>query len=344
MGRRGGARPDHDGAGLERIHDMMDRQLGHLIHLVDDLLDIARITRGKIELKKQPVHLETIVNMALETSAGLIAAHRHTLHVEMTPEPLELDADITRMVQVLSNLLNNAAKYTPAGGSISLTTWREDGQAIVAVTDSGIGIAPESIGAVFEMFTQVRGSLDRAQGGLGIGLSLVRRLVELHGGRVAAFSAGQGKGSTFTLRLPLRPGTRHGRPVPVAAHAAVAPAPLRVLVVDDNLDAAESLVALLQALGHTTRVAHDGPQGLAAAREFKPDLAFLDIGLPGMSGYEVARAIRRTWGLRQMTLIALTGWGAQSDQRQSHDAGFDQHLTKPVSLEALEQALAAGAR
>jgi PAS domain S-box-containing protein len=344
MTPRGGAQ-QNDGAGVERIHGMMDRQLGHLIHLVDDLLDIARITRGKIELKKQPVRLDTIVNMALETSAGLIAAHGHTLDVEMTSEPLELDADITRMVQVLSNLLNNAAKYTPAGGKIALTTWREDGQAIVAVTDSGIGIAPESIGAVFEMFTQVRGSLDRAQGGLGIGLSLVRRLVELHGGRVAAASRGQGQGSTFTLRLPLRPGTRHARPAPAAGRAdAAAPAPLRVLVVDDNLDAADSLVALLQMLGHTTCVAHDGPGGLAAARDFKPDLAFLDIGLPGMSGYEVARAIRRTWGLRQMTLIALTGWGAQSDQQQSHDAGFDQHLTKPVSLEALEQALAAGGK
>ncbi|KLU36749.1 hypothetical protein AB595_12270 [Massilia sp. WF1] len=331
----------------QRIHGMMDRQLGHLIHLVDDLLDIARITRGKIELKKEPVLLRTIVATAVETSIALIEAHRHTLGVELPAEPLELEADVTRMVQVLSNLLNNAAKYTPSGGRITLSVWREDGHAVIAVADSGIGIAPESIGSVFEMFTQVRGSLDRAQGGLGIGLSLVRRLVELHGGRVSAFSAGRGQGSTFTVRLPLRPGTPHA--LAPAGQAAVASAPgavgpLRVLVVDDNADAADSLVALLEALGHAARVAHDGVDGLQAVREFLPDLVFLDIGLPGMSGYEVAREIRRTRALPQPVLIALTGWGAQSDQEQSQEAGFDQHLTKPVSLEALEQALAAAPR
>jgi PAS domain S-box-containing protein len=346
---------DKDAASSERVHGMMDRQLGHLIHLVDDLLDIARITRGKIELKKEPVLLRTVVATAVETSTALIETHRHQLAVELPPEPLELEADVTRMVQVLSNLLNNAAKYTPAGGRITLSAWREDGQAVIAVADSGIGIPPDAIGSVFEMFTQVRGSLDRAQGGLGIGLSLVRRLVELHGGRVSAASGGRGEGSTFTVRLPLRPGPP---PAPAPAsetgkgkgqgqgtqRAGSSPGPLRVLVVDDNLDAAGSLVALLQALGHETTVAHDGIQGLQAAREFLPDLVFLDIGLPGMSGYEVARAIRRTEALRQVLLIALTGWGAQSDQQQSQDAGFDQHLTKPVSLEALEQALAAAAR
>jgi CheY-like chemotaxis protein/anti-sigma regulatory factor (Ser/Thr protein kinase) len=249
------------------------------------------------------------------------------------------------MVQVLSNLLNNAAKYTPAGGRVTLAAWREDGHAVVAVSDTGIGIPPEAIGAVFEMFTQVRGSLDRAQGGLGIGLSLVRRLVELHGGRVSAYSAGRGQGSTFTVRLPLHPGSPHARPDAADDGAATrTPAPLRVLVVDDNPDAADSLVALLDALGHATLVARDGPQGLQAALEARPDLVLLDIGLPGMSGYEVARAIRRHQGPRQVVLIALTGWGAQSDQEQSHEAGFDQHLTKPVSLEALEQALAAAAR
>jgi PAS domain S-box-containing protein len=336
-----------DAATSERLHGMMDRQLGHLIHLVDDLLDIARITRGKIELKKEPVLLRTIVATAVETSTALIGAHGHQLTVELPDEPLELEADVTRMVQVLSNLLNNAAKYTPAGGRVKLSAWREDGQAVIAVADSGIGIPPDAIGSVFEMFTQVRGSLDRAQGGLGIGLSLVRRLVELHGGRVSAFSGGRGQGSIFTVRLPLRPGTPYAQ-APARAtpeeQAAAGAGPLRVLVVDDNLDAAESLVALLEVLGHTTAVAHDGMQGLEAAREFVPDLVFLDIGLPGMSGYEVARAIRRTAALREVVLIALTGWGAQSDQQQSHEAGFDQHLTKPVSLEALEQALAAAAR
>ncbi|CAH0198839.1 Sensor histidine kinase TmoS [Massilia sp. Bi118] len=331
----------------DRVHGMMDRQLGHLIHLVDDLLDIARITRGKIELKKEPVLLRAIVATAVETSTALIESHHHQLSVELPPEPLELEADVTRMVQVLSNLLNNAAKYTPAGGRIALSAWREDGHAVVSVADSGVGIPQDSIGSVFEMFTQVRGSLDRAQGGLGIGLSLVRRLVELHGGRVGAFSGGPGQGSTFTLRLPLRPGSPHALAAPGQegeVQETGAGGPLRVLVVDDNADAADSLAALLDALGHTTVVAHDGVDGLAAAREFVPDLVFLDIGLPGMSGHEVAREIRRTAALRQVVLIALTGWGSQSDQRQSQEAGFDQHLTKPVSLEALEQALTAAAR
>jgi PAS domain S-box-containing protein len=330
---------------LARIHAMMDRQLGHLIHLVDDLLDIARITRGKIELKRENVDLKVIAQMAVETSAALIESHGHRLDVDLPEERLPLEADVTRMVQVLSNLLNNAAKYTPAGGRVALSAWREDGHAVVAVSDSGIGIPPDAIGSVFEMFTQVRGSLDRAQGGLGIGLSLVRRLVELHGGRVAAFSAGRGHGSTFTVRLPLQPGSPHARPRATGEDAhARPPAPLRVLVVDDNADAADSLVALLDALGHTTSVARDGPEGLRLALEAQPDLVLLDIGLPGMSGYEVARAIRRNQGVRQIVLIALTGWGAQSDLQQSHEAGFDQHLTKPVSLEALEQALAAAAR
>jgi signal transduction histidine kinase len=336
-----------DPQAVERVHGMMDRQLGHLIHLVDDLLDIARITRGKIELKKEPVLLRTIVATAVETSTALIEAHRHTLSVELPAEPLELEADVTRMVQVLSNLLNNAAKYTPSGGRIVLSAWREDGQAVIAVADSGIGIPQESIGSVFEMFTQVRGSLDRAQGGLGIGLSLVRRLVELHGGRVSAFSGGRGQGSTFTVRLPLRRGAAHALGPADRIGAASAPGaggPLRVLVVDDNADAADSLVALLEVLGHAAIVAHDGVDGLQAARTFLPDLVFLDIGLPGMSGYEVAREIRRTPALQRVLLIALTGWGSQSDQEQSHEAGFDQHLTKPVSLEALEQALAAASR
>ena len=334
-----------DTAATKRVHGMMARQLGHLIHLVDDLLDIARITRGKIELKKEAVPLHTVVGMAVETSAALVEAHGHRLEVDLPPDPLELEADVTRLVQVLANLLNNAAKYTPHGGTIRLAAWREDGHAVIAVSDNGVGIGPEAIGSVFEMFTQVRGSLDRAQGGLGIGLSLARRLVELHGGRVSAFSGGEKQGSTFTVRLPLRPGTPHARAEEHGTEgAAAAWAPLRVLVVDDNEDAAESLAALLQLLGHTTRVAHDGPEGLFLAETFQPDLAFLDIGLPGMNGYDLAGAIRRMGTMQQVVLIALTGWGAHSDQQQSQEAGFDQHLTKPVSLEALEQALGAVAR
>jgi CheY-like chemotaxis protein len=253
---------------------------------------------------------------------------------------------VTRVVQVMSNLLNNAAKYTPAGGRIALEAWREEGQAVVAVSDTGVGIPAESLGSVFEMFTQVRGDLDRAQGGLGIGLSLVRRLVELHGGRVSAASAGRGHGSSFTVRLPLRSEARQGADgtapaLPVPAAGPEAADALRVLVVDDNLDAADSLVALLGLMGHTTQVAHDGHDAYRQAREFVPDLVFLDIGLPGMDGHEVARAIRATPGLEQVVLVALTGWGAQGDLSRSQEAGFDQHLTKPVSLGALEQAFCA---
>jgi PAS domain S-box-containing protein len=333
-----------DAAAIGRVHDMMDRQLGHLIHLVDDLLDVARITRGKIELKKETIDLQTVVAIAVETSTALIEAGHHTLTVHLPNQPLALEADVTRLVQVLSNLLNNAAKYTPAGGRIVLEAWREDSDALVAVSDTGVGIPAESLGSVFDMFTQVRGDLDRAQGGLGIGLSLVRRLVELHGGRVSVASAGRGHGSTFTVRLPLRcgaaPGADGALPAP-GAESAGGQRPLRVLVVDDNADAAESLVALLGLMGHATHVAHDGPDGYRQAQEFVPDLVFLDIGLPGMNGHEVARAIRATPGLDQVVLVALTGWGAQSDMSRSHEAGFDQHLTKPVSMGALEQAFAA---
>jgi PAS domain S-box-containing protein len=333
-----------DPKALARVHEMMDRQLGHLIHLVDDLLDVARITRGKIELKKEPVDLRAVATMALETCAALVEGSGHTLLVELPDEPLELEADVTRLVQVLSNLLNNAAKYTPAGGTITLAARREDGQAVLSVSDTGVGIPAESLGAVFEMFSQVGSSLDRAQGGLGIGLSLVRRLVELHGGRVGAASPGPGCGSTFTVRLPLRAGAARAAanaPDAAANDAQRSGRALRVLVVDDNADAADCLVALLGLLGHSTRVAHDGPQGIRQAQEFRPDVAFLDIGLPGMSGHELGRAIRRTPGLEDVVLIALTGWGAPCDMALSQEAGFDQHLTKPVSFDAIRQALAA---
>jgi PAS domain S-box-containing protein len=332
-----------DAATTARVHGMMDRQLGQLIHLVDDLLDIARITRGRIELKQEPVDLRLAVSMAVETSSAAIQAGGHALEVDLPDAPLPLVADLTRLVQVLSNLLNNAAKYTPAGGRIRVASWREDDQALVAVTDSGVGIAPDAIGSVFDMFTQVRSSLDRAQGGLGIGLSLVRRLVELHGGRVQAASAGRGQGSTFTVSLPLRRGDpqENEEARMTAAPAAMRPRSPRILIVDDNVDAADSLAALLKALGHETRVAHDGPRGLQVAHAFRPDLAFLDIGLPGMNGHELARALRADPDLRGLVLVALTGWGAASDMTLSQDAGFDRHLTKPVSLEALAQALAA---
>ncbi len=331
-----------DPAASGKIHAMMDRQLGHLVHLVNDLLDVARITRGKIELKKETTDLATMVAMALETSAGMIEASGHTLSVDVPQGELGVEVDVTRMVQVVSNLLNNAAKYTPPGGRIMLSARREHGQAVLAVADTGVGIPPEAMATLFDMFTQVGGNMARAQGGLGIGLSLVQRLVQLHDGTVSAHSGGRGEGSTFTLRLPLRAGVCQA--VAADAGATLDNAPLRILVVDDNVDAADSLAALLEIMGHSTRVAADGPSAYLLAREFHPQLAFLDIGLPGMSGHELARAIRATPGMDELMLVALTGWGTREDVAQSHAAGFDLHLTKPVDFAALDTVFGAMAR
>ncbi|MES2323671.1 MAG: response regulator [Pseudomonadota bacterium] len=313
---------------------MMDRQLGHLVHLVNDLLDVARITRGKIELKTASTDLATLVSMAVETSAALIQARGHALDVQVPAEALRLEVDVTRIVQVLSNLLNNAAKYTPAGGRITLSAWRDGAHAVLSVADTGVGIPAAAMPTLFDMFTQVGASLDQAQGGLGIGLSLVQRLVTLHGGSVGASSGGAGQGSTFVVRLPLAV----AQAAPDEARAGLPPAcgPLRILVVDDNADAGDSLAALLGVLGHTTRVAQDGEQGYAMAREFAPQLAFLDIGMPGMDGYQLARLIRNTPAMRGLLLVALTGWGTREDEAAAREAGFDCHLTKPVDLDALE--------
>ncbi|WP_426196360.1 PAS domain-containing protein [Massilia sp. DWR3-1-1] len=337
---------DGDAAARTRVTAMMDRQLGHLIHLVDDLLDVARITRGKIELKKAPAPLHTLVAMALETNLALVEASGHALTVLLPEQAVMLDVDSTRVVQVISNLVNNAAKYTPPGGRIEIRAWQEgaaDGalEAVVTVRDSGIGIAADALGTVFDMFTQVRGERDLARGGLGIGLSLVRRLAELHGGSISAASAGPGAGSTFTLRLPAGVAPVQAAPPLVATTAA--PAGLRVLVVDDNVDAADSLAALLTLMGHRPQVALGGAAGLALAHSSVPDLVILDIGMPGMNGHEVARAIRASAALAHVTLVALTGWGALDDVALAASAGFDLHLTKPVSLAALTAALQAGA-
>ncbi|RSZ60767.1 response regulator [Massilia atriviolacea] len=329
---------------MGRVHDMMDRQLGHLIHLVNDLLDVARITRGKIELRREASDVATLVAMAVETSMAALNAGGHTLAIEVAGEALPLDVDVTRIVQVLSNLLNNAAKYTPAGGRIVLRAARDGAEVLLSVGDSGVGIAPDDMGTLFDMFTQVGRNLDRSQGGLGIGLSLVRRLVELHGGSVSAASAGRDQGSTFTVRLPLRPDGAAAAPAPHAGAEGAAGAALRVLVVDDNVDAGDTLSTLLEALGHSTRVALDGERGLVLAAEFRPHLAFLDIGLPGMSGHQLARAIRASAELDGMLLVALTGWGARADVAMSRQAGFDRHLTKPVDIGALSMVLDAAVR
>jgi signal transduction histidine kinase/CheY-like chemotaxis protein len=317
--------------------DMVERQVEHLSRLVDDLLDVARITRGKINLEKEPVALAEVVRRAVETSRPLIEGRRHRLEVRLPDEPLHVIGDLTRLAQVLLNLLNNAAKYTEEGGQITLTVERaaaDPGAVVLRVRDTGVGIPPEVLPKVFDLFTQASRTLDRAQGGLGIGLTLVRRLVEMHGGSVRASSAGPGKGSEFVVRLPLffgpLPAPAHGNGSgehPAAGH--------RILVVDDNRDSASSLAVLLRLSGHEVVTAHDGAAALEKAEHFRPQLALLDIGLPGMDGYELARRLRQLPGLRQVRLAALTGYGSEEDRRRSRAAGFDHHLVKPVEREAL---------
>ncbi|MBD8532043.1 MULTISPECIES: PAS domain-containing protein [unclassified Massilia] len=328
-------------AAVRKVRDMMERQVGHMVHLIDDLLDVARISGGKLELKRERADLRRVLGSAVETSAPLIDAARHQLHVSLPETALIVDADVTRIAQVVANLLNNAAKYTPAGGRIDLSLRAEDGMALIVVSDTGVGIPADSLESVFDMFKQVDRHMERAQGGLGIGLSLVRRLVEMHGGAVSAASAGAGRGSTFEVRLPLAgaevleaPLLQEGRSAAAAQGQAI-----RILVVDDNVDAALTLAMILEASGHLTRVAHDGIAALALAREFLPQVAFLDIGMPGLNGYETASAMRRTPGLEDVTLVALTGWGTESDRLRSSDAGFDHHLTKPAQLSAVQDLL-----
>ncbi|AUX45132.1 uncharacterized protein SOCE26_066130 [Sorangium cellulosum] len=331
-----------DGDQGRKTREMMERQVGHMVRLVDDLLDVSRITRGKVELRRERVELRAVLNSALETSRPLIEAAGHELAIRLPAEPLALDADPTRLAQVFANLFNNATKYTPAGGQIRLVAQRDGGEVVVRVADTGVGIPADMLPKVFDMFTQVGRSIDRAQGGLGIGLTLVRRLVELHGGTIHAESEGPGRGSTFLVRLPLAATERAATAAPPSGRPAVEghAAGLRVLVVDDNVDGAESLAALLCVSGHDVRTVHTGPQALVAAREFGPGIVFLDIGLPGMNGYEVARRLRAEPDFAGLVVVALTGWGTEEDRRQTRQAGFDHHLTKPVDTAEVHRLIA----
>lgn len=329
---------------LEKTRQMMERQIQHMVHLVDDLLDVARISTGKVELRRQRIDLKDVVATAVETSASLIDAGGHKLTVEVPSVPLPLDADPTRIAQVVSNLLNNAAKYTPEGGRIALKVHTEGSDAVLTVTDTGIGIAPDALGKVFEMFAQVPGSAGKPQGGLGIGLSLVQSLVALHGGRVSAASGGPGQGSTFTVRLPLL-SSQSEVTSPMDTNPSSAPSDqLQVLVVDDNTDAAESLGVLLDIEGHAAHIAHTGAEALQLAQSQALDVVFLDIGLPDMTGYDVAKRLRLLPGMQKTLLVALTGWGTQDDRQRTRDAGFDRHLTKPAELPAVEELLRAAAQ
>lgn len=324
------------GAGL-----IIERQALHMSRLVDDLLDLSRITRGRITLHRERMSLELAVAAALETARPRIDAAGHRIEVKLPAEPLYVEGDLTRLSQVVGNLLNNAVKYTPPGGEIVVSLAVVDGEAQLSIRDSGIGIRPEMRERIFEMFAQVDSALERSQGGLGIGLTLARQLVEMHAGRIAVHSEGEGRGSTFVVHLPLAPALAPGADA-VGARGDWRPPsrPLRILLADDNHDATESLAMLLQFEGHEVHVAHDGAAAVEAAARLLPDVALLDIGMPTLNGYEAARRIRALPGGSRMLLIALTGWGKDEDRRSARDAGFDDHFTKPVDLAALHRRLA----
>lgn len=328
-------------ADAENVVSVMDRQLAQLVGIVDDLLDVARVTSGKIVLRPQPLDLREAVEAAIETSRPSIECGSHVLEVHLTDEPLPVNGDRTRLSQVVTNVLTNACKYTPDGGRIELATERDDDHAVVRVVDNGIGIPADMLPKVFDTFTQVGRALDRSQGGLGLGLSLVRRLVEKHGGKVFVDSPGPGGGSTFTIRLPLSesgPETGVSSSIP-NSRSATAPSPVRrVLVVDDLKPAADLLEMMLKRLGQETRVVYDGPSALKAMAEFQPDVVISDIGMQGMDGYELARRARSMFAPSPV-LVALTGYGQVEDQRRAFDAGFDHHLVKPSSVDALRQLL-----
>jgi signal transduction histidine kinase/CheY-like chemotaxis protein len=328
---------------LQWATSIIDRQAEHMSRLVEDLLDVSRISRGTIELRRERVDLAVVLKAAVEASAATVDKAGHRLKLTLPAQPLYVDGDSTRLTQVVANLVDNAAKYTDPGGRISVDAAREGDAAVIRVEDNGIGIAPELLPRIFDMFMQAGHTLERSQGGLGVGLSLVERLIELHGGTVSARSAGPGTGSEFTIRLPVAGRTQ--QPLPrSAADADDTKQPhvrCRVLVVDDNQDSADSLAMLLRIMGHEVRTAHDGLEAISAAATFQPDVAILDIGLPKLNGYDVAKRIREQPRGKDIVLVALTGWGQEDHRRRSKDAGFDHHLTKPVEFDVLEQILAA---
>ena len=331
----------HASVPSESIVEVMERQVNHLIRLVDDLLEVSRITRGLIEVRHEPVDVAFVVRSAIETSRPAMQSARHSLEVNLPEQPLTVRGDTVRLTQVFANILTNAAKYTNTGGRIRLNVTHDGHAVTVSVRDNGIGIAPEHLASVFDMFTQVDRSSRRTQGGLGIGLTLVRSLVEMHDGQVEARSEGPGKGSEFIVRLPLASGTASR---PEAPSPAIRLPARRVLVVDDNRDAADMLAALLNELGATVRAVHAGDAALAALASFDPDVVLLDIGMPGMDGYEVARSIRAHPRHRDTVLIALTGWGQEQDLQRSRAAGFDHHLIKPPKIDQLRELLLAAPR
>jgi PAS domain S-box-containing protein len=347
--RSGLAALQRGGAADGKVGDMMERQLAHLVHLVDDLLDVSRVTSGKITLRPEALDLREVIDAALDTVRPLVEASGHVLEVSLEPAPLPLEGDRTRLSQVLTNILNNATKYTPPGGRIELRAGRDRDDVRLEVRDSGIGIPCDMLDRVFEVFTQVGSTLDRAQGGLGVGLALVRRLVEMHGGRVWAESAGAGEGSTFVVRLPLAASQPSTGAAPAPGDACATPPlpaatpPMRILVVDDNVDAAQSLGLILSRLGHDVRVLHDGLQAVEAGRSVMPDVVFVDITMPGMDGFEVVRRLRNVPALTKTRFVALSGHSQQTFRERARTAGFDEYCVKPIAPESLSRLLQARA-
>jgi signal transduction histidine kinase/ActR/RegA family two-component response regulator len=326
---------------LDGARAVIERQARQLARLVDDLLDLSRITTGRLELRRAQIDLREVLRSAVETSQPAIDSAGLELRIELPNEPVWLDGDLTRLAQVMSNLLNNAARYTDRGGTVTLAAERQGSDAVVAVRDTGVGIPTDMLSRVFEMFTQVDRSGERGKGGLGIGLTLVKRLTEMHGGTVEARSAGPGQGSEFIVRLPV---ALDGAPPPGAGTGVRSGPSLRVVVVDDNPDMVASLATLLRLLGHVVREAFDGQEAVEAALAFRPDVVLMDIGLPKLSGYEAAERLRADPVTRGATLIATTGWSQEEDRERSRQAGFDHHLIKPVDPAELIGLLAAEAR
>jgi len=325
---------------LKQARETMERQIGHMVRLIDDLMDVSRISSNKLELKKERIELASIIHHAEEACQPYLERDKHEFVLNLPTEPIHLHGDPTRLAQVIGNLLTNACKYSEPGGNIALNVERQEAEVKISIKDTGIGIPSEMLNKVFDMFTQIDKSLERSDGGLGIGLSLVKRLVELHGGTVTANSEGLGHGSEFTVLLPCE--SQQTRIEPFVQTPAVAPAKSssrRILVVDDNRDSATTLALLLKMTGDETKTAFDGMEAIATAEKFQPDAILLDIGLPKMNGHDTCSAIRsQAWG-KDMLIIALTGWGQEEDRRKTADAGFDNHLVKPVDFMALNKLL-----
>jgi signal transduction histidine kinase/CheY-like chemotaxis protein len=331
---------DGDPVLQQQARQTMQRQFSQMVRLVDDLLDVSRITRDRLDLRKERVELQSVINHAVETCRPAVDAAGHSLSVQLPATAIWLDADPVRLGQVFSNLINNACKFTPERGQIVVAAERDDGSAVITVRDSGIGIAAENLEGIFEIFEQVDRTLERTRSGLGIGLTLVKQLVELHGGSVTARSDGVGHGSEFVVRLPVLPGAAATPGAPDVSRGAKPPS-RRVLVTDDNRDAANSLAMLLKLGGHQVATAYDGIEAVEKAASYRPDVMLLDLGMPGKNGYDVCRSIRQEpWG-KDIRIVALTGWGQEQDRQKTREAGFDEHLVKPVSATALNEVLAA---